>query len=212
VTKPAGYYQADKRRMIPYVPADARLVLDVGCGAGRFGADLKAERPEIEVWGVEAEPSAATEARPHLDHLVEGHYPEVIGELDATFDCVVFNDVLEHLTDPWAALEATTAITGCAVASIPNVRNWRTIIDLVRHGQFRYEDAGVHDIGHLRFFTRRSAVEAFEATGWRVTVTEMVNPFGYRRARLFGALLAPVAHDLGDEADFKQIVIVATAG
>jgi 2-polyprenyl-3-methyl-5-hydroxy-6-metoxy-1,4-benzoquinol methylase len=215
VSRAPDYYRADKGRMVAYVPAGARRVLDVGCGAGRFGAQLKAQRPEVEVWGVEVEAGPAEEARRHLDHVHHGRYPEAIPELDGPFDCVVFNDVLEHLEDPWAALDATHGALvegGSIVLSIPNLRNWRTLIDLLRHGIFRYEDRGVHDVSHLRFFTRSTALQAVEDSGWTVTTVEMVNPLGYRRAWLFGWLLRPIAPSLRDEADFKQIAIVARAG
>ena len=213
--KADGYYRADKARMVAYVPETARSVLDVGCAAGTFGQELKAERPEVEVWGVEAVEAAASDARKVLDHVVVGRYPEVIADLGRTFDVIVFNDVLEHLVDPWAALEATHSLMapgGVVVASVPNVRNWRTRSMIVRHGRWEHTERGIHDADHLRWFTRLTAVEAFERTGWSVTTAEMVNPTGFRRARLFGTVLRPVARGLGDEAGFRQIAIVARSG
>ncbi|HYF46456.1 MAG TPA: class I SAM-dependent methyltransferase [Acidimicrobiales bacterium] len=212
MAKADDYYRSDKARMLPYVPTDAASLLDVGCGSGVFGARLKADRPGLEVWGVEPVERAADEARSVLDRVVVGRFPEVVPELGRTFDVVVFNDVLEHLVDPWAALEATHSLVadgGAVVASVPNVRNWRTIIDLVRHGRWEHEAAGIHDADHLRWFTRRTLVEAFERTGWRVEVAAMANPSGFRRDRLYGTLLRPIAPDLGAEAGFKQLVLVA---
>ena len=213
--KADDYYRADKSRMLAYVPASARSVFDVGCAAGAFGESLKAQRPGLEVWGVEAVESAATEAGAVLDHVVVGTFPEVVPELGRTFDVVVFNDVLEHLVDPWAALLAAHRLTkpgGVAIASVPNVRNWRTIIDLVRHGRWEHAERGIHDVDHVRWFTRQTLAEAFERAGWTVTVAEMVNPTGFRRGRLFGAALRPVARDLSDEAGFRQIVVVGRSG
>lgn len=210
--KAEDYYRDEKARMVGYVPTSARSLLDVGCGAGAFGRRLKADRPDLEVWGVEMVPEAAAEARDGLDRVVVGAYPEVIPELGRTFDVVVFNDVLEHVVDPWATLAAThplLAPEGVVIASVPNVRNWRTIIDLVRHGRWEHVERGIHDVDHVRWFTRRTVVEAFEGAGWTVERVEMVNPTGDRRAALLGMVLRPVTHDLGAEAGFRQIAVVA---
>jgi 2-polyprenyl-3-methyl-5-hydroxy-6-metoxy-1,4-benzoquinol methylase len=213
VTDKAGdYYRADRSVMAAYVPASARSLLDVGCAAGAFGQALKAERPELEVWGVEQVESVAADARRVLDHVVVGRFPDVVAGVDRTFDVVAFNDVLEHLVDPWAALAASHPLVapgGIAVASVPNVRNWRTIVDLVRHGRWEHEERGVHDVDHLRWFTRRTLVEAFEQAGWTVESVDMINPSGFRRGRLFGTVLRPVASDLRAEAGFRQIALVA---
>lgn len=213
--KAADYYREDKARMVAYVPPSVGSVIDIGCGAGGFGRALKAQRPEVEVWGVELVARAAAEAAEHLDRVVVGAFPEVGPELGRTFDCIVFNDVLEHLADPWAALASAHTMVGhdgTVVASVPNVRNWRTIIDLVRHGRWEHQEQGIHDVDHLRWFTRRTLIEAFTGTGWTVTTAEMVNETGFARARLFGTLLAPLTRDLRDEAGFKQIAVVATSG
>ncbi len=212
MSKAEDYYRVDKAAMVDLVPGSARSVLDVGCAAGGFGRLLKESRPQLEVWGIEAVADVAAEARTVLDHVVVGSYPDVIPELGRTFDTVVFNDVLEHLVDPWAALAATHPLVeadGVLVASVPNVRNWRTIIDLVRHGRWAHEDRGIHDVDHLRWFTRRTLVDAFDQAGWTVDRAEMVNPTGFRRDRLFGTVLRPVAPDLRQEAGFKQIAVVA---
>jgi 2-polyprenyl-3-methyl-5-hydroxy-6-metoxy-1,4-benzoquinol methylase len=210
--KAADYYRDEKARMVDYVPTSATSLLDVGCASGAFGRLLKASRPDLEVWGVEPVEPVAVEARTVLDHVVVGTYPDAMPSLGRTFDVVVFNDVLEHLVDPWAALRATHPLVadgGVAIASVPNVRNWRTIIDLVRHGRWNHEERGIHDADHLRWFTRRTVVDAFQDTGWTVDTVEMVNPTGFSRDRLFGTLLRPVAPDLRAEAGFTQIAVVA---
>ncbi len=210
--KAEDYYRDEKARMVDYVPAAARSMLDVGCASGAFGRLLKAHRPDLEIWGVEPVETVAADAQTVLDRVVVGTYPEVIPQLDRTFDLVVFNDVLEHLVAPWDALAATHPVVapdGVVLASVPNVRNWRTILDLVRHGRWEHEERGIHDEDHLRWFTRRTLVEMFEQTGWSVQTADMVNPTGFRRGGLFGTLLRPVAPDLGTEAGFTQIAVVA---
>lgn len=109
-------------------------------------------------------------SRPGVDHFVSGSYPEALPPRQ--FDAIVFNDVLEHLVDPWSALrESKSFLTdgGMVIASIPNVRHYSVIKPLVVSGRFEYQDAGLLDRTHLRFFTFTSSVDLFESTGFRVT-------------------------------------------
>src|SRR3954466_2739730 len=82
------------------VPREARSVLDVGCGPGLLGAALKRRGVE-RVVGVELTPEAARRAAEVLDEVVVADVD--VDELpfeDASFDCVIYGDVLEHLIDP----------------------------------------------------------------------------------------------------------------
>ena len=174
-----------------YVPLAARSVLDVGCLAGGFGQLLKARRPSIEVWGIEADPGAAGIARSRLDHVIEGRYPDVVPM--RRFDCVVFNDVLEHLADPWAAVERATLLLspgGVVVASIPNVRYYAVSWSLLTRGKWEYGDGGVLDRTHLRFFTRQTIEELFQPSGYelRGVVPSNFPPVRSRWARLLSIL------------------------
>lgn len=169
MVEPLGPYSDFGRlEVTPFVPRDARRVLDVGCLAGAFGAALKSERPATTVWGIELRPDAAELAAGRLDHVIVGRFPDDVPSGER-FDCVVFNDVLEHLEDPWSALRATHAFLapgGCVVASIPNVRHYSVVASLVLRGDWRYADAGILDRSHLRFFTSDSATRLFEECGY----------------------------------------------
>jgi hypothetical protein len=71
------------------------------------------------------------------------------------FDGLVFADILEHLIEPKATLERYLRWlkpTGSVVMSIPNVRYWGLVKNLV-DGHWTYEDEGLLDRDHVRFFT-----------------------------------------------------------
>jgi len=101
--KSADYFQCERHEMLPFIPVDCRRVLDVGCAEGAFGESLKRLRG-IEVWGVEPFHSAAEKAKSKLDWVVEGVFGPELALPEGTFDCILFNDVLEHLPAPEAAL------------------------------------------------------------------------------------------------------------
>ncbi|MBN2310199.1 MAG: methyltransferase domain-containing protein [Candidatus Hydrogenedentes bacterium] len=150
-----GYYRAPRPEVAAHVPRNARRVLDCGCGAGEFGRSLK-ERGAREVVGIEIVERACAMARQVLDDAIQGNIEEM--ELpfdDEHFDCIVFGDVLEHLIDPLAVLRKCSRVLapgGVIVMSIPNARFWQ-VVEMLANGRWKYEDAGILDRTHLRFFT-----------------------------------------------------------
>lgn len=188
---PPVYADAGRHEMLTFVPEAATTVLDVGCWRGGFGAALKAARPHVVVTGIEPFPDAAGQAATRLDRVIVGLYPEVLpaGE---RFDCIVFNDVLEHMADPWETLKVTSGRLnpgGRIVASLPNVRHWNVVWSLLRAGTWTYREEGILDRTHLRFFTRSSMVDLFASCGYRVERMEpVVQTVSGRMAKLVAAL------------------------
>lgn len=155
------YFEFDRPELRSLVPADARRVLDVGCGAGALGAALREERG-VEVMGLELSPDAAVRARERLDAVVEAN----LDELDdlpferGSFDAMVFGDVLEHLRDPHRLLRTLRpwlADDGALVCSIPNVGHWSVVLPLLTQDRWPYADAGLLDRTHVHFFTLTEA-------------------------------------------------------
>ncbi len=168
--KPDWYYALARENMLKYVPEGSKTVLEVGCGEGYFGHELKELRPDREVWGIEIDPAAAEKARANLDKVLVGPVESFLDELpEGYFDCVVFNDVLEHLVDPELVLRKirrNMSAGSAVVASIPNVRYFPVLFRLILRKEWRYVDNGVLDRTHLRFFTDKSIREMFEGLGY----------------------------------------------
>lgn len=205
--KVPAYFGRPRREMRAQVPAEAALILDVGCGAGAFGAGLKREwqrrgRP-LEVWGIEREAAAATRAREVLDTVLEGDVATVLPELPGTgFDAVILNDILEHVVAPEELLTALRPLLrpgGHIVASVPNVRHFSNVVNLVVHGRWEYTDEGILDRTHLRFFTRSSMMDLFEGCGYRVESQQGINPTGSLKFKLVNLIT------LGRWADMRYL-------
>jgi methionine biosynthesis protein MetW len=165
----ARAYESPRAEIAALVPVRARRVLDLGCANGALAALLK-ERGPVEVVGVERDPEYAAAAREHCDRVVEGDAERVDASDLGRFDCLVAADVLEHLVDPWAALDRYVALLepGCrAVISLPNAAHWTTYAHLAR-GSWPRQEQGIHDATHLRWFTLRDAIELAEGAGLRV--------------------------------------------
>jgi GT2 family glycosyltransferase/SAM-dependent methyltransferase/glycosyltransferase involved in cell wall biosynthesis len=174
--KPDYYYANARRNLADLVPQTARRVLDVGCGQGLTGGLLRAERG-IEVVGIEIHPQVAETARPHLNRVIVGDVEAM--ELpfpDGCFDCLLLGDVLEHLVDPWNTLKKLVRVLhpkGTIVASLPNIRNLGVIQKLLE-GSWTYEECGILDKTHLRFFALKDMHSLFEQAGLQVTVADVV--------------------------------------
>jgi 2-polyprenyl-3-methyl-5-hydroxy-6-metoxy-1,4-benzoquinol methylase len=171
------YAGHSRHEMTKFIPENAQRILDVGCYTGKFGALLKSERV-VEVWGVEATAEAAEEARVVLDHVIAEPFSAAIDLPDGHFDVAVFNDVLEHMVDPWDALRIAARklrVGGCVVVSLPNLRHIENLLHVVWDGDFCYGPWGVRDKTHLRFFTRKSAIRMLEESGYSVEHVEGTN-------------------------------------
>lgn len=186
--------------MLPFVPTEARTILDVGCHFGGFGAALRRADPSRVLWAVEADADAATSARASYDRVIEGSYPDALAGIPTRFDCIIFNDVLEHMADPWRALRAAgehLSTEGSVVASIPNVRHIKVVANLVLRGDWSYTDMGILDRTHLRFFTARTIRSLFSECGFVIERMEGINALGHVRFRywkIFPLLLGELAY------------------
>ena len=178
LVKPDDYYVQTRPEMLQYIPSTARHILEAGCASGLFGMQLK-QRSNAEVWGIEFDPESAKSAREKLDHVLCGDISELIDELpDEYFDCIIFNDVLEHLVDPFNILlksKSKLNKDGMVVCSIPNIRFLYTLKRFVINKEWKYEDAGIMDKTHLRFFTKKSIDHMFTSLGYKILKLEGIN-------------------------------------
>ncbi|WP_210544217.1 bifunctional 2-polyprenyl-6-hydroxyphenol methylase/3-demethylubiquinol 3-O-methyltransferase UbiG [Rhodoferax sp. PAMC 29310] len=171
------YTHNSRQEVHPFIPVSAERILDVGCNTGAFGEGLKAQR-DIVVWGVEPNEAAARQAAKILDNVVNDLFGAATAIPNNFFDVVVFNDVLEHLVDPWDALriaQKKLRPDGCVVASLPNILNRENLMHMLFERDFKYENLGIRDRTHLRFFTQKSMRRLFEESGYSVQKITGIN-------------------------------------
>lgn len=155
------------------MPQDMKRIVEVGCSSGALARAYTAMNPGTVYTGVEIDPDYAEISREHCDEVICGNIESLdekafLGLFPS--DCWVFGDVLEHLYDPWALLKRIRPhLPGNAqlVACIPNAQHW-SIQARLNAGLFRYEDKGLLDRTHIRWFTRITSAELFESTGYKI--------------------------------------------
>ena len=159
--------------LMTFIPASSRRIVDVGCMKGSLAKVYRANHPECEVIGVDIDPEYAAAAGEWCTRALACDIETAGNDVwDSLFpsDCWIFGDCLEHLRDPWAVFrKVRERITpgGSLLACIPNAQHWSVQWRLVT-GQFRYEDQGLLDRTHVRWFTRQTMLELFVDTGWQL--------------------------------------------
>jgi 2-polyprenyl-3-methyl-5-hydroxy-6-metoxy-1,4-benzoquinol methylase len=205
-----SYYLHGRPEILPFIPAGIQTALDVGCGNGSFGSLLKNHR-SCTVWGIEPNKTAAYEAEKKLDKVINALFSKNMPELTSQkFDAIFFNDVLEHLIDPAEALANCKNLlnkNGYIIASIPNIRWYPVILSLIRYKDFKYEEAGVMDKTHLRFFTLKSMHRLFESNGYKIIKSAGINK---NTNFTFFNILNFLTFSAMEDMKFPQFVIVAS--
>jgi SAM-dependent methyltransferase len=159
--------------LLEVIPTTCRKLIEIGCSSGALAREYKKINPGSRYLGVEIDPDYVQLAGRYCDEVfmmsIEAATEEfAVSSRDA--DCWIFGDSLEHLVDPWRVLAKVRQglpSNGCVVACIPNAQHWSVQARLCC-GEFRYEEAGLLDRTHLRWFTRMTIIEMFQSAGFRI--------------------------------------------
>jgi len=149
-----------------------RDVLDVACGFATTSQQM--QRGGNRVVGIDSSSEAVVVARQRIQQVIHADLTDIDQVRDALngrrFDTIIFADVLEHLPWPGAVLRSYLEFLqsdGTFLISLPNIGLWSArLAHLV--GRFDYQETGILDHTHLRFFTRRAALQLLDAAGLEV--------------------------------------------
>lgn len=175
--KESEYYTRGKAWMMPHIAAGPNAVLDLGCASGRLGKNLLDAGKAKELIGVEIFAPAAKEAATIYQQVFVGDVEVMEFDYSNHFDYVICGDILEHLKDPYRMTRRIfdwLKPGGCLLACVPNIRNYRVLRRLVFQGKWEYEDSGILDRTHLRFFTRASCRQMLVDAGFQVSFEQMI--------------------------------------
>ncbi len=160
-------------------------VLDVGCGNGELSRLMTVNG--CRVVGIELVPEKAEKARASCETVLVGNVETMPLPLEpGSFDALVFSNVLEHLLEPVATLRRLMPFLrpgGRALVDLPNVAHWGIRLRLLR-GRWDYEDAGILDRTHLRFYTRKTGREMVRQAGLEIVEEDIIPDvplFRYKR-------------------------------
>lgn len=151
--------------VLDLVPLGAPLrILDVGCGPGWVAAELRRRGHHVTGVDLIADEGIADRTDRFFSADVEHGLPDEVG---SGFDVIIAADVIEHVRNPdelLADLAGRLGPHGLIIASVPNFAHWYPRLR-VAAGLFDYDQRGILDRTHVRFFTRRSFRRVLANTG-----------------------------------------------
>ena len=170
----AEYGDNPRTELIDLIQEAPGQILEIGCGSGATGMAIKQKFPDVTYIGLDTDKVATDIARTRLDRVIVSDIEKVhldsFGLKKEDFDLIICADILEHLYDPWKILfDLRDYLTpdGKILASIPNVQYINHIINFL-HGNWKYDDNGLLDVTHIRFFTLNEIAKMFAGTGYNI--------------------------------------------
>jgi len=170
--KNSDYYSNVRLDLISLIDENKKglKILEIGAAYGATLNYLKSQSIAQEVVGIDLfEDTKNKENYLPLDTFIFGNIETLdISQYDNYFDLILLPDVLEHLIEPKIALKKiykTLKVNGEILASMPNVRHYSVLNQVFIKGDFKYEESGVLDYTHYRFYCKKNIVDLLESSG-----------------------------------------------
>jgi len=154
--KPDNY--SSHMKIIHYIgKSEKKLkVLDIGCSKGFMGKKLGSIH---DFYGIDISKEDASIAKRYYKSIKIANLDETLPSYEKnSFDTIIMADVIEHLKNPLKAVlhfKKFLKNDGMLIISAPNIANAYIRLRLLL-GNFDYEDRGIMDKTHLKFFTLKS--------------------------------------------------------
>lgn len=152
-------------------------VLEIGAAYGETLYYLKENEIAKKAVGVDIfQDSNGKERYKPLDQFIFGNIEnEDYTEFRNSFDLILLPDVLEHLEEPLKALAKVKSYLksdGTLIVSMPNIRHYSAFVKIFLKGRFDYEESGIFDYTHKRFYCRRNIEDLLKNAGFRIVKFE----------------------------------------
>ena len=173
------YYYGINLGILKYINSNNKI-LDVGCGTGLLGQEIK--KKENYIYGIDISKPQLKIAAKTLDRVRCIDVKEKKIDLPKDFDIIVFSDILEHLKEPLSSLikfRKYLKKSGRIIVSIPNVACYNMRFNLLL-GRFNYKDYGILDNTHLKFFTKKTAKKLIEDAGFKIIKVDTTPYFTFQ--------------------------------
>jgi ubiquinone/menaquinone biosynthesis C-methylase UbiE len=165
------YFNGLNKKLFLNIPSSSKKILELGCANGLLGFAYKQKNPNIHWTGVDINENAIVKSGTKLDRvlLVNLNNEKLTNIFDKNeFDTVIIGDLLEHLLDPstlMADLKNVMSENSNIVCCIPNMVNMQVIEKMIT-GDMSYDENGLLDKTHQRFFSVPSAFKLFLDNGF----------------------------------------------
>lgn len=183
-------------KLLPFM-LNANCILDVGCATGKLGEYLQ-QHTHCVVDAIEANEASAIAAKPFYRQLfmIDLESYDQYEEIDTKYDVIVLADVLEHLREPEKVLTLLAqklTEKGRFLISLPNVGHASVILQLLQ-SQFVYQQHGLLDKTHVRFFNHQNLAQLFEGASlgyWQLVDRVVIGTQGTEFSDLLTNSISP---------------------
>jgi 2-polyprenyl-3-methyl-5-hydroxy-6-metoxy-1,4-benzoquinol methylase len=188
-------------------------VLDVGCASGYLMENLRRTK-NCHCVGIEPNPVAAGRASALGFEVIPSTAIDALAAKQKSgdqFKHIIFGDVLEHMTEPQQVLERCRSLlapNGTIIVSLPNIVSLRARVRIAC-GIWRYEEMGIFDRTHLRFFTIRTGRELLVEAGYAIIDERFVGPLTFLGGRRLESVTRLRPQVLANGAIFSARPILA---
>ena len=157
--KDQNYFSNIRKEIYSLLPKNCHNVLDLGCGNGATLGWIKDLKVCNKTYGIDiVQPGPDTHK--NIDQYLNKDLEECDYFFENTkFDLILILDVLEHLVDPDNFIKKVRNSLnddGIIILCIPNIRHYSILKNIFIEGDFPYNETGILDKTHLRFFTNKS--------------------------------------------------------
>jgi SAM-dependent methyltransferase len=169
------YGNKGNENVLKQIPASVSSVLDIGCGRGDNAEHLKKRGAVVD--GITISEQELEQAKFFLRtgvlHNAEKGLPEAVKS--NKYDVVICSHVIEHLQYPQQLLEDIQQVMtseSIFIVALPNIMHYRSRWQLVK-GNFNYQETGIWDNTHVKWYTYKSGIELLSAHGFQVVKADV---------------------------------------
>jgi 2-polyprenyl-3-methyl-5-hydroxy-6-metoxy-1,4-benzoquinol methylase len=172
--KVKDYFEIARTDLMQLVPAvHNQSILEIGASGGYTLLALKQTGKASYVAGVELFQLANTEQEnTQLDEFYIADVEQLnLNLVNKQFDVLILGDVLEHLRNPWQVYEYLLQFVkpgGTVIVSVPNIRFFKVMFQVIFQGDFKYTESGIMDRTHLRFFCKKNILALVSLSNTKV--------------------------------------------
>jgi len=157
-------------------------ILELGCATG-FMSQYFQQQKKCKVFAVDINSQATAFVKKHCKKTITGDLEDKKTWIEIKkykpYDIVFASSIIEHLSQPEFILQMTKQVlknSGSLIITIPNIAHWRMRWNLLI-GNWNYQDYGVLDKTHLRFFTYYTFQHLIKQAGFKIQLIK-IDPAG----------------------------------
>lgn len=173
--KETDYYSNVRLDVISLLEKNKKYqkALEIGAAYGETLFYLKKNEVIVEAIGVDIfEDKKNKERYKQIDkYIFENIENTNLTQYSNYFDLIILADVLEHLIEPNKVLEKVYNYSTQDVSilvSIPNIRHYSAFYKIFVKGDFKYEESGIFDYTHFRFYCKKNMIQLFETNNFKI--------------------------------------------